>query len=446
MREWALIALVVVSVPLVLKRPLWGVIIYLSLNIIRPEMLFWGGTTGNFVFKSYYILIIAGMFVRHDFAKIDYGALRDLFLMLWLSGAILLSGLLTQYPIFRGYYHVFEMFKGVGICAILYILVRDLDDVKRVQNAMLGCFAFLSVWGLDQHMRGNERLEGLAEGSWADSNGIAAMFVLFLPVALAKVFTSEKKRQFWIAAGIVVLMVAIVVCTKSRSGLLGLITCVAMFGFYARKSGKIALVSLLLFLAVIPFANQNYMERMKTMGGSSDIAYSARDRITLWKIGMMVFADNPLFGTGFLTFPEAKMKYENRFWDQDDEFRNSIFRTENKRVTHNSYIQLLSDCGIIGALPFILLVALGIQRGFKVRRMLLKNPEKSDVLLWICGLSAGIAGYAVCILSIDAVLHMLFYYQFAFISILYQGVRELEASCQMTGAISATRQVAAGNV
>jgi len=185
---------------------------------------------------------------------------------------------------------------------------------------------------------------------------------------------------------------------------------------------------------------------MKTMGGASDIEYSARDRITLWKIGLMVFADNPLFGTGFLTFPEAKMKYENRFWDQDDEFRNSIFRTENKRVTHNSYIQLLSDCGIIGALPFMLIVAFGIQRGFKMRRLLLTNPEKSDVLLWICGLSAGIAGYAVCILSIDAVLHMLFYYQFAFISIMYRGVRELDSGYRATEASGANRQFVAGNV
>ncbi|HEX9023247.1 MAG TPA: hypothetical protein VF799_05345, partial [Geobacteraceae bacterium] len=59
MREWLLLGLVLMSVPFVLKRPLWGMVIYLCATIMRPEMLFWGGTGGNYVFKVYYALILA---------------------------------------------------------------------------------------------------------------------------------------------------------------------------------------------------------------------------------------------------------------------------------------------------------------------------------------------------------------------------------------------------
>ena len=419
MRELLLLALVVISVPLVLRRPLLGMIIYLGANIVRPEMLFWGGGSGSYIFMLYYALTLVGMYFQNDFRNINRIARREFMLLVWLLAAILVSVVLAQYPIFRGYYYVLEILKGFGICALLYILINDFEDIKTVQNVLLGCFFFLAIWGIDQHLRGNERLEGLGGGAWGDSNGVAAIFILFLPIALAKAFSSENRKELLISFGIVALMVAIVVCTKSRSGLIGLIIAMAMFAFYARKAAKLALVALVLVLIAVPFATEDYFNRMKTMEGPTGISDSARDRITLWKAGLMVFADNPLVGTGFLTYPIAKMKYEYRFEGLDTEFRKEIFRTEYKKVTHNTYIQLLSDCGLFGAVPFLLVIGSGILRGFTARRYLATATDKKTELLWLCGFSAGMAGYAVCILSIDAVYDMQLYFQFVLASILY---------------------------
>jgi len=434
MRELVLLVLVALSVPLVLKRPLWGITIYLGANIIRPEMFFWGGNSGSYVFKVYYVLIFAGIILQNYVSRISLLAKREFFLIVWLFGAILLSSALTQYPIFRGYYHLFELLKGFGICALLYVLITSFEEIEALQKVMLGCFAFLAIWGVDQQLRGNERLEGLGGGSWADSNGIAAMYILFLPVALSRVLASKKRKEFWLSICMVLLIFTLIVCTKSRAGLLGLITCLLMFGFYSRNLIRIGLISLVLMLGAAPFVTQSYVDRMNTMKGVSGIKDSARDRITLWKAGLLIFSDNPLIGTGFLTFPEAKMKYESYFLELDDEFRKSVFRPEKKRVTHNTYIQLLADCGILGALPFILLVGGGILTGFRARRLLRIIPAKQNELLWLCGLSAGIAGYAVCIMSIDSLLNMLFYNQIVFASILYRKILE-------TGAEATAEQV-----
>jgi len=420
MREWILLILVVISIPLVLKRPFWGIAIYLGATIVRPEMLFWGGSTGSYVFMVYYIAIVVGIFLHDGFGKIGQAVRRETLLLAWLLSAIFLSVVLAQYPIFRGYYYVFELLKAFGICAILYLLVNDFEDFRRIQNVLLGCFAFLAVWGIDQHFRGNERLEGLGGSAWGDSNGVAAMFILFLPVALAKAFASEKRSQYWVSLGIAALMIVLIVCTQSRSGLIGLVVSLCMFGFYSRKSLKVVQTIALLAIVALPFASQQYISRMNTMAGGEEFKSSAQDRITLWKAGLMVFADNPLIGTGFLTFPEAKMKYEDRFLYLDDEFRESIFRTGNKKVAHNTYIQLLSDCGLIGAIPFVLLLGGGIALGLKARRMLRDSSEHSVELLWISGLSAGMAGFAVCILSIDATMEIAIYVQIVLAAILYR--------------------------
>ena len=121
------------------------------------------------------------------------------------------------------------------------------------------------------------------------------------------------------------------------------------------------------------------------------------------------------------------MKYEDRFLYLDDEFRESIFRTGNKKVAHNTYIQLLSDCGLIGAIPFVLLLGGGIALGLKARRMLRDSSEHSVELLWISGLSAGMAGFAVCILSIDATMEIAIYVQIVLAAILYRIILSKEA-------------------
>lgn len=431
MREWMLLGCVLLSIPFVLKRPLLGIIIYLGATIIRPEMLFWGSSTGSYVFMVYYIAIVVGIFLQDGFGKIGQAMRRETLLLTWLLGAIFLSVVLAQYPIFRGYYYVFELLKGFGICVLLYLLVNTLEDYKTVQNVLLGCFAFLAVWGIDQHFRGNERLEGLGGSAWGDSNGVAAMFILFLPVAIARAFASEKRRHYWIFMGIAALMTALIVCTQSRSGLIGLVVSLVMFGFYSRKSLKVAQTIAVMAIVALPFATQQYISRMNTMAGGEEFQSSAQDRITLWKSGLLIFADNPLVGTGFLTFPEAKMEYEDRFLYLDTEFRESIFREVNKRVTHNTYIQLLSDCGLIGALPFMLLVGGGISRGMSARHLLQKLPEKNVELLWLCGLSAGISGVAVCLLSMDAVNNFLIYVPIVLSGILLNIIKTDELQCAL---------------
>ncbi len=423
MRISLLILLIVVSIPLVLRRPLLGISIYLGLNIIRPEMLFWGGVRGSYVFKTYYVLLIVGCFINGYLAKAGHVLKREFLLMVWLFLAIVVSILFTQYQPWRQDYFAIEFLKSLGIFAMLYMAVDKFEDARRVQYVLLGCFAFLGVWGIEQSFRGNERLEGLGGHSWGDSNGIAALFVLFLPVALSGAFTNKTRLWRFASLGITAVIIATIICTKSRAGLLGLVVCLLAFAFYCRKSWKLTAIFLLLSLLVIPFLSQQYIARMRTLDVSEteELDGSARSRLILWKAGLMVFADNPIVGTGFLTYPEAKMKYENRFSYLHDDFREMVFRKASKKVTHNTYIQVLSDCGLLGAVPFFLLVLGGIANGFYARRLLANaNSESRNKILLLCGISAGITGYAFCIATIDSLLDFLLYVQIIIAAIIHR--------------------------
>jgi O-antigen ligase len=160
------------------------------------------------------------------------------------------------------------------------------------------------------------------------------------------------------------------------------------------------------------------LKTLEAVSDNENLEGSARSRFILWEAGLLVFSENPLLGTGFLTYPEAKMKFEENFSYLESDFRQWVFRKEEKKVTHNTYIQMLSDCGLIGAVPFFLLVAGGIGAGFRARRLLRESPQNSVQLLWLAGLSAGVTGLSVCIVTIDSVLLPFLYVQLVVVGIL----------------------------
>jgi O-antigen ligase len=422
LREIVFILVIIASIPFVFRRPIIGLTIYLCANIIRPEMIFWGGGGGAYFFKTYYILTFTSCFINGTFTRPGKIFQKEYLLMLWLFVGIVVSALFSQFVIYRQDYYIIEIAKDFGLIAIMYLLVDTYADIKKIQNVMIGCFAFMGVWGMEQLMRGNERLEGLGGSSWGDSNGVAAVFVLFLPVALALAFSAEKRRDYWLALCAVGIMIALIIGTKSRGGLLGMTACLVAYGYFSRKGFKIIKVVLVLALIILPFAADSYFERMKSIQvtDNENMESSAKSRIILWQAGLMVFADNPLIGTGFMTYPEAKMRYEGKFSYLENNFREWVFRREAKKVTHNSYIQMLADCGLVGATPFVLLVIGGIQKGFWARRKLIEKHYNDRILILMCGACAGVTGFAVCIFFIDAMASTFLYVQLGIIGLLYR--------------------------
>ncbi len=352
--------------------------------------------------------------------------------MLWLAAAIFVSILFSKYPeVYRQYYYAYELLKTFGFCILLYVNIITFGDIYKIETILIYCFTFMGVWGIQQSFLGNERLEGLGGNDWGDSNGVAAMFVLIFPVALAKAFASEKRRDYWVSIGIVSIMVILIVCTQSRGGLLGLVASLFSFGYFARKTQKIIKIALILILVAMPFVTDSYLDRINAIRptDSEDMDSSAKSRLILWHAGLMIFADNPIFGTGFMTYPEAKMKYENRFLDIKDTLRAEVFRTENKYVTHNTYIQLLSECGLFGAIPFIILLVGNIQKGIKFRNIVPSNKVEDNIInLYMSGISAGIIGYSVCNIFLSSLIGGLFYYQITITAILYKLIFSKQSS------------------
>ncbi len=419
MREYIFWAFLLLSIPYIFKRPFWGVVLYSAFNIIRPEMLFWGGSAGA---KSFIILIGATLFgtiFNSPNFSIKLFMRRELLLMLWLYIALIVSIALSQYEAPKAYYYANEMFKLFVLCLLITKNVNDVEEVKKYEDIMLLAFVLLGIWGIQQYFLGNYRLEGLGGHAFTDSNGVAAMFVLFLPLALNKLITPARKIDCY--AGLIAsfVIIALIVCTSSRGGFVGMVACSAFFTLRSQYKIKIAVMTVFIMLLLAPFLTENYLSRISSITSNEETRdYSSRSRLVLWKAGMMIFCDNPIFGTGFMTYPSAKMQYKGEFDYLEPEFQEYVFKTDGSRVTHNTYVQMFSEGGLFLALPFFVFILGTFWKNWRVRKKHYIDEDNREMLNLLSAIEAGIIGYGISIFFINALMGVFLYVQITLCAII----------------------------
>jgi putative inorganic carbon (hco3(-)) transporter len=204
---------------------------------------------------------------------------------------------------------------------------------------------------------------------YAGVNGLAAFEAQFAVLALA-LSAYEKRRLFrW---GYVALAAASVLClmfSLSRGGYAAVLVGLVFLGLVKmRKLLVLMLLFGLVWTAVVPNAvRERVTMTWDTKDGGLD--HSSETRVTLWEDAMQVFNSSPLIGTGFNTYA-----YMGRVGDYKD--------------THNYFIKVLVETGVLGLLLFLALVFRLLWTG------LVLHWKASDPLARALGL--GLAGWLVC--------------------------------------------------
>jgi O-antigen ligase len=105
-----------------------------------------------------------------------------------------------------------------------------------------------------------------------------------------------------------------------------------------------------------------------TYGETGELDHSSEMRVALWDDALQLVKDRPLIGTGFDTY-----RYMGRVGSYED--------------THNFYLKVLVETGIVGAALFLWLLARTFRRGY-----LLSRKAQEPV---IAGIGLGLAGWVI---------------------------------------------------
>ena len=186
---------------------------------------------------------------------------------------------------------------------------------------------------------------------------------------------------------------------------MGLSAAIIILILESKKKIQLIIAGIIISLAILPLLSSDYLDRMSTLKDVETIDYSGQSRFVYWKAAWEIFKDNPIIGTGFLSFKTAKMKYKYSL-NIDADLRDYAFKPN--KVGHGTYFQILSEGGLLSAIPYFCLILFTIKENWKIGRKLKGNPEVENFLILLAGINAGIIGFSICIIAIDAVIDVMF--------------------------------------
>jgi len=270
---------------------------------------------------------------------------------------------------------------------LLSILVLDLIDSKSKLQALLQVYvfgAFISVWSILSNYFSNNVVGNHAERFTSfgfNANEVAMLLVPCIPIAWYLIISiSEKDRTNNVNKILLIVNYLFIpfaffaiLLTASRTAFIALIPgwwfilgSLTKFSPFSRLVVAIAITISIIFLQ--PLVPQSSIDRISTTNDEITVG-DLNGRKAIWEQGTDAFLENPIIGVG------------------SGGFRYAI---EKRRASHNSYLSILVDSGLVGFLLFGLVVSVACYQ--------LRHQPKWIVSFWVVVL----LGWAIGLYSINA--------------------------------------------
>jgi O-antigen ligase len=278
-------------------------------------------------------------------------------------------------------------------------------------------------------------------GIFGNPNDLAMNMVTFLPAATVMALSPRlPASRRLLGALCMLLMFAVVVLTKSRGGVVGMVVMLAtlvLLGARIRKGFRAVVIAAVLIAT--PLLPSSFWRRMETtFDEQKDWEYtgSRYTRQIVMMEGISTFLERPFTGVGAGQFRNY----------------NPPKRQERWREAHNAIIQVAAETGIAGLLLFLFLIIRAavdaIQSGRLLRRLRTRGrPElirrivsDSDWRLFTThtvAMTAGLAGWFACALFASVAYSWTFYYLLALIVAGRELIRERVTAAEKAKAFSA---------
>lgn len=314
----------------------------------------------------------------------------------------------------------------VKVVLIFLLMVNTLVYPKRVEQfvwLIVIASGYIGLRAVFDYARGlnlveNGRVQGVVGGMFKNPNDLALNMVAVLPLALCIMFRRVSFTQRVVAGGCAGLMFLTIVASHSRSGSLGLAAAVLMFAVMIlnRRPGLVAAGGLAVVLA-LPLLPSSYWMRLSSItDGSRDETGSRQARATLLWEAYYAFLEHPITGVGAGQFQNYKPEGRVEAW----------------RETHNAFLQVAAELGVVGLMVFSFLVWRGFYAPMQARALLKRSAPRAtrgrgdplppdvltaderDLLSWhTTAITAALAGWLVCAIFASVAYNWTFYYLLA---------------------------------
>jgi len=401
------------------RYPVFGLMFFIHIVIFRPESLVWGHPVFGRLHLITAALVVVGYFLQRRWLMVTGGGAhqkKNLFNVgLFLVWLVIVS-LLAEGSVPRSFDKALELVKIFVICVVFTKIVNTDERMENYVWVVVISFGLLALWGFEQSLRGNLRLDTLWPGG---SNYIASQLALIAPLAMAK--AADRNMRLMYRVGFVTCAAFMVLCafaTQSRGAFLGLALGMFTFLFFVRYRVRAFAAMMLMAVLVYPWVGETYYERIaSSFAPAEERDVSAESRFALWQIALRVWQDYPIAGVGLNNFTLMRSAYAGKVRDivTSRKIHNLIFNEEfyKERQPHGVYTGMLAETGVIGTGLFVLLLLRNIFVRFP--KKFIDSPSNQNLYLQAKGAQAGLVGFAFAALFYDLQYIEMLYLQMFFI-------------------------------
>ena len=182
-----------------LLNPLFGLLFFIHITILRPESLVWDNLVfGRLHFFSSFLVLIAFLCHKPQHqSEVDPAFQRlNTIIFVCFIASLLLSTLLAEVSVQASFEATTGVMKTFVLCFLFAKLVDSGHRIKLYVRVVVLSFGALSFWGFVQGLGGNPRLDTLWPGG---SDVIAAQLAMIAPLAFAKVLDEAESLRYRLA-------------------------------------------------------------------------------------------------------------------------------------------------------------------------------------------------------------------------------------------------------
>lgn len=369
MRDIFVTLVVFGSLPLILWRPFYGIIMWTWLGYMNPHRMAWGFSTTMPFAMMVAVTTLVALLVSKESKKIPWTRETVLLLVfvLWMC--------LTTAFAFSPAIAAEQLDKVLKIQIMTFVTLILLTQRERIHAIVWTVALSLGFYGIKGGIftlltAGAFRVQGPPGTFIAGNNELGLALLMTIP--LMRYLQIEESRH-WLKLGLtgaMVLTLIAAVGTQSRGALVGLAVMGSMFIWKSPKRLSIMLLAAVAVPLVLGFMPETWWDRMGTINTYEEDA-SAMGRIEAWTFATQIAMSN-FMGGGFEALTVSGM-----------------------RDVHSVYFEVLSEHGFFGLFLFLALLAFTwLSAGWIIR-----NARKHAELKWAESLARmlQVSGLAYCV-------------------------------------------------
>jgi len=347
MRDIIITLIVFGSLPVIFKRPWFGIVMWVWISVMNPHRLSWG-----FAYSYPFAAIIGAVtLVTLVLTKDDKKLPRSpiIWALIAFSFWMCVTTLFAFFPEAS-----FEMLKvalkTIMMTIVTIMLIKKKEHIFAVAWTLVGSLAYYGVkGGIFTISSGGSSMVWGPEGSYIEGNNeVALAFITIIPIMY---FLALSYNHKWFKRG---MYMAMALCglaalgSYSRGALVGMVAMLCFMWWKSPKKVLTGTIMLLLVPAGIVFMPAKWSQRMDTINTYQQDD-SAMGRINAWKMATNLALDRPLVGGGYEVWNGAT-------------FRRYSDNPEDMHAAHSIYFQALGEHGFVGLGLYLALAFLTMRR------------------------------------------------------------------------------------